>query len=76
MREQPSPEKPASEEIDERHDRDAGSGLDLRKHLYGFLKDIQAEFDCDEEHSGNDHERWAMPLTFAPVWSASKQSGG
>ena len=45
----------------------------LRQRLYGFLKDVQTEFDCDDEPSGDDHERWAMTLTFAPVWPAARQ---
>jgi DNA-binding transcriptional ArsR family regulator len=46
----------------------------VRDRLYGFLKEIQAEFDCDGETEGNDPERWAMTLTFAPVWPAARQS--
>ena len=46
----------------------------LRQRLYGFLKDVQAEFQCDDEQSADDHERWAMTLTFAPVWPTAKNS--
>ena len=44
----------------------------VRERLYGFLKEVQAEFDCDAEKSGDDRERWAMTLTFAPVWPAAR----
>ena len=46
----------------------------LRERLYGFLKDVQAEFDCKDESEVDDHERWAMTLTFAPVWPTAKSS--
>lgn len=45
----------------------------LRERLYGFLKDIQTEFKCDDERSVDDHERWAMTLTFAPVWPTAER---
>ena len=42
---------------------------EARRRLYGFLKEIQTEFKCDEPASNDDqNERWAMTLTFAPVW--------
>jgi len=41
----------------------------VRQRLYGYLKEIQAEFERDESvPSDAEHERWAMTLTFAPVW--------
>jgi hypothetical protein len=46
----------------------------LRERLYGFLKGIQAEFDCDDASQVDDRERWAMTLTFAPVWPTAKSS--
>jgi len=48
----------------------------LRQRLYGFLKDVQAEFDCGVTSSGDDYERWAMTLTFAPVWPTSERPAG
>jgi len=48
----------------------------LRQRLYGFLKDVQAEFDCGDTSSGDDYERWAMTLTFAPVWPTSERPAG
>jgi len=42
---------------------------ELRQRLYSILKDIQAEYDCDgDPPSTESPERWAMTLTFAPVW--------
>jgi DNA-binding transcriptional ArsR family regulator len=41
----------------------------VRARLYEFLKGIQTEFECDEsESSAAADERWAITLTFAPVW--------
>lgn len=49
---------------------------ELRQRLYSFLKDIQAEFDCDDKSPVGDHERWAMTLTFAPVWPTAEAKRG
>ena len=41
----------------------------VRKRLYDFLKEIQTEFDCkDSAPAVDDNERWAMTVTFSPVW--------
>jgi DNA-binding transcriptional ArsR family regulator len=41
----------------------------VRKRLYDFLKEIQTEYECGEPApSTDDYDRWAMTLTFAPVW--------
>lgn len=42
---------------------------ELRRRLYDFLKQIQSEYDCDDSVTdGETYERWAMTMTFAPVW--------
>lgn len=42
---------------------------EIRTRLFGFLKEIQTEYDCGEPMKPSaEHERWAMTLTFAPVW--------
>jgi len=50
----------------------------VRKRLYDFLKEIQSEFDCGEPASAveklEEHDRWAITLTFAPVWPRSSRS--
>jgi len=48
---------------------------EVRRRLYGFLKEIQTEFDCGDANTANeDYERWAMTLSFAPVWPAGGRS--
>jgi DNA-binding transcriptional ArsR family regulator len=47
----------------------------LRRRLYGFLKEIQTEFECDDSApTADEHERWAMTLTFAPVWPTGSRA--
>jgi len=47
----------------------------LRRRLYGFLKEIQTEFECDDSTPpADEHERWAMTLTFAPVWPSGSRA--
>lgn len=48
---------------------------EIRARLYAFLKDIQAEHTCADDTKSIDAaelERWAMTLTFAPVWPSRK----
>jgi DNA-binding transcriptional ArsR family regulator len=41
----------------------------VRKRLYDLLTEVQAEFDCGEPGPNtDDHDRWAMTLSFAPTW--------
>jgi DNA-binding transcriptional ArsR family regulator len=42
----------------------------MRARLFAFLKEIQAEYECDASSAAEieERERWAMTLTFAPVW--------
>jgi hypothetical protein len=41
---------------------------EIRERLYLFLKEVQSEYNCvDEQVPGEEYERWAMTLTFAPV---------
>ena len=54
----------------------------LRRRLYGFLKEIQTEFECDDSApTADEHERWAMTIDLrCPVWptgsrAAEAQSG-
>lgn len=43
--------------------------VELRQRLYDFLKSVQDEYDCDTTVSDDEgYERWAMTMTFAPVW--------
>ena len=47
----------------------------LRRRLYGFLKEIQTEFECDDSApAADEQERWAMTLTFAPVWPTGSRA--
>jgi DNA-binding transcriptional ArsR family regulator len=42
---------------------------EVRRRLYGLLKEIQTDFNCDEpEPAQETSDRWAMTMTFAPVW--------
>jgi DNA-binding transcriptional ArsR family regulator len=42
----------------------------IRARLFAFLKEIQSEYECDASSADaiEERERWAMSLTFAPVW--------
>jgi len=47
----------------------------VRQRLYSFLKDIKAEYDCDDSaEAADEHERWSMTLSFAPVWPKGTRS--
>jgi len=43
---------------------------EVRDRLYAFMKQIQTEYSCDDPAPTDaaDADRWAMTLTFAPVW--------
>ena len=42
---------------------------ELRQRLYEFVQEVRREFHSDESASPDDSvERWAMTVTFAPVW--------
>jgi len=50
---------------------------EIRRRLYGFLKTVQTEFECnDAEPDSEEPERWAMTLTFAPVWPKGNGRSG
>jgi DNA-binding transcriptional ArsR family regulator len=41
---------------------------EIRRRLYEFVLQIQADYTCDERVTiDDDYERWAMTMTFAPV---------
>jgi len=47
----------------------------VRQRLYDFLKEIKAEYDCgDAAEAADEHERWSMTLSFAPVWPKGTRS--
>ena len=47
----------------------------VRQRLYSFLKEIKAEYECDSDAAVTDeHERWSMTLSFAPVWPKGPRS--
>jgi DNA-binding transcriptional ArsR family regulator len=43
---------------------------EIRARLFEFLKEVQSEYACDTSSGAGveERERWAMTLTFAPVW--------
>ena len=47
---------------------------EVRSRLYAFMKQIQADYSCDDSEAAadTDAERWAMTLTFGPVWPTAK----
>ena len=49
---------------------------EIRQRLYRTVQDVQREYHCDESAvrgAGDDYERWAITMAFAPVWPRPKR---
>ena len=40
----------------------------IRERLYGVVEEIRREFSCDDEVAAGESDRWAVTMSFAPVW--------